>query len=501
MDWPDTPNTTASLSVTFSGCASSSDNKNTGSWSALILSVKDQAWSSTNGPANIDYCNTKTVNITVPHMWVQGTGGIAQPPLQEVVYSWTLPPGWYADGNSTITYINGITIHPTACAVPGIVQVQGVINYTCGSAEPSATMNISLSGSSPTVTIAVPQGYPGSTACNTNPVTFTALLSPSLGCVASYDWSAHPAGWTLKSQSGNTATFTPIGNSTDSDPNSPFKVKVNFTCGTSVTSGSYNPPWTPPVIIGSDFICNTGQSFSIANAPGQTVAWSSSSSGLLINSTTGVITIVNNYKGQATISATFNGCPVSIPSKSVYVGLPGAPGSLNKNINSPPFCSGTEKNVSINPVAGAFDYNWTSSNESILRVDGSYTSATLDAGYPGTCTFTVTASNACGASTKNYFAVVSDCSGGGEALVVYPNPATSTLTVQLSDSLYSATQSTYLEQPYSLQLFDRFSRKIYSIQSKQRLLLIPVDTLPPDIYYLNVFYNDAVLQKQLVINR
>jgi len=64
VDWPDTPNTMASLSVTFSGCASSSDNKNTGSWSALILSVKDQAWSSTNGPANIDYCNTKTVQNT-----------------------------------------------------------------------------------------------------------------------------------------------------------------------------------------------------------------------------------------------------------------------------------------------------------------------------------------------------------------------------------------------------------------------------------------------------
>ena len=120
VTWKDTPGATAILKVTFSGCESGNPNEGvSSSLSELILSVKGQAFSSSNSPVNVDYCNTKTVNIYVPHMWVQGTGGIAQPPLQEVVYSWTLPPGWYADGNVYNTSINGITIHPTSCAVPG----------------------------------------------------------------------------------------------------------------------------------------------------------------------------------------------------------------------------------------------------------------------------------------------------------------------------------------------------------------------------------------------
>jgi len=82
INWNDTPGATAMLKVTFSSCEKDNPNEGVSSTlSELILSVKDQAWSSTNGPANIDYCNTKTVNITVPHMWVQGTGGIAQPQM------------------------------------------------------------------------------------------------------------------------------------------------------------------------------------------------------------------------------------------------------------------------------------------------------------------------------------------------------------------------------------------------------------------------------------
>src|SRR6185369_9104222 len=143
-----------------------------------------------------------TVSITVPHMYVQGTGGIAQPPLQEVVYVWTIPAGWQASGNITSTYLNGITIHSTGCAKPGTVTVQGSVTDRCGSAGLSNSTSTSLNRENPFVTFTVPQGYAGSTACNTTPVTFTAYLSPSVGCVSSYDWSQHPSGWTFLSQSG-----------------------------------------------------------------------------------------------------------------------------------------------------------------------------------------------------------------------------------------------------------------------------------------------------------
>jgi hypothetical protein len=79
VDWADTPNVTASLSVTFSGCTTSGDNSKTASWSALILSIKDQAWGTYTNTVNIDYCTRARVNLFVPHMYVQGTGSIGQP--------------------------------------------------------------------------------------------------------------------------------------------------------------------------------------------------------------------------------------------------------------------------------------------------------------------------------------------------------------------------------------------------------------------------------------
>lgn len=320
--WQDTPGTMAQLSCSLTGCIDSNGKSISGTTVSfvgqLVLSVNGQAFSAPNNPVSVDYCNTTTVKITVPHMYVQGTGGIAQPPLQEVVYSWTLPAGWYAEGNVTNTSLNGITIHPSACAAPGNVQVVGVINDRCGSAGASASTNISLSGINPTATITVPQGYLGSTACNTTPVTLTAFVNPSLGCVTSYQWTQFPAGWTFVSQSGNTATFKPSGTSADSDPNKPFKVAVKFKCGTTILSGGYNPAYNPPSIAGPAIICTTGQ-FAVANTS-VGINWSTNNSGLSFNST-GLATRMYNYNGITTVTASLVGCSTPITlTKAVRVG-------------------------------------------------------------------------------------------------------------------------------------------------------------------------------------
>jgi hypothetical protein len=86
-------------------------------------------------------------------------------------------------------------------------------------------------------------------------------------------------------------------------------------------------------------------------------------------------------------------------------------------------------------------------------------------------------------------------------LSVSPNPASTTLTVQVADSLSTNAQSVTLDQPYQLSISDRFSRKVFSTQSNEKLLEIPLHNLPPDIYYLNLIYKDAVVQKQIVIKR
>jgi hypothetical protein len=42
---------------------------------------------------------------------------------------------------------------------------------------------------------------------------------------------------------------------------------------------------------------------------------------------------------------------------------------------------------------------------------------------------------------------------------------------------------------------NRYSQTIYSIQSSNSTTQIPLDGIPNDIYYLNVFYKGAILTK------
>ena len=122
-----------------------------------------------------------------------------------------------------------------------------------------------------------------------------------------------------------------------------------------------------------------------------------------------------------------------------------------------------------------------------------------------------TASTICGTTSKCVY--FSSTGGGGLSPVkkantvgtatvnFYPNPVSTTLTVQVTDSVSTNTQGTTLDQPYSLFLMDRFSQKVFSAQSSDKTLQIPTDGLPADIYYLIMMYKDAVLQKQILIKK
>lgn len=82
----------------------------------------------------------------------------------------------------------------------------------------------------------------------------------------------------------------------------------------------------------------------------------------------------------------------------------------------------------------------------------------------------------------------------------YPNPSSTTMTVSVTDSLSKGNEG-FLPQPYQLSLFNHFGNTVYSVQSDLRTIQLPVGSLPPGIYYLNVFYKEAVLRKQVVIER
>ena len=115
-------------------------------------------------------------------------------------------------------------------------------------------------------------------------------------------------------------------------------------------------------------------------------------------------------------------------------------------------------------------------------------------------TISLFAGNPCGSSSQClYFSnsINNAAAIRKESLSVFPNPASSTLSVQVIDSLQGNT----LDQHYELNLMNKFSRKVFSIHSNEKTLEIPVRDLPSDIYYLNVSFKDAVLQKQIVIRK
>lgn len=319
--WNDVPGTKGKVEATFSACGNSNDGETATPFEELILSVKGQNFDAYTNSITVDYCTTQSITLTVPHMYVQGTGGVAQPPLQEVVYTWTLPPGWTTCCGLS-TSLNGITITPTSCAAPGQIAVKGNIMDRCGSAGLSNPAVISLVGAQPFVSLGIPPGYSGATFCNTTPLTFTANMSPSLSCVSSYNWSK-PTSWTAVSQSGNTISLQPGGTSSDSGP---ISVSVTFTCGTSVTSASYTPIYTPPSIAGSDLICDS-QSYSVINANGASSFWSSSNTdGLTVSSQSdGTFSAVPGFIGPVDIIDLLTcGANQTSAQKTVHVGAPSA---------------------------------------------------------------------------------------------------------------------------------------------------------------------------------
>lgn len=306
---------------------------------------------------------------------------------------------------------------------------------------------------------------------------------------------------------------------------SPAECRNRFTIGQGIrmynalTSLSVLIPTTrPPEIEGAKVICSGEVTYRFKSLPNSTVTWSSSNpNGLAINASTGIAKSVSGFIGAVTITAAVNGgCgSVALPSRIVWVGLPlSAPGVITADVSN--VCVGRQIQFMIQQIpgvpqipAGADGITWVSNNPSNLAVEGNgigaiITGRAVTSGY--FATFTASAFNACGSRTTTWATNVKPrCGGGGGLLRVsaatYPNPVTSSLTVQLTDSLATNKTTELLERPYELHIIDRYQRTVLSLKSSEKTLNIPTDGLPSDVYYLHVYFKDGVIRKQLVIQK
>ncbi len=262
------------------------------------------------------------------------------------------------------------------------------------------------------------------------------------------------------------------------------------------------------LISGPSPLCGTANYVVNNLPPNSSVSWSSFRKYALTINSSGMATRVNNSSGPEEIIATINGsCGSTSASFSVDVGLPyftqatcnGLPVNFGGTYANPYYVgawnsvlvTGSE-NVNFSLSSPYFTYG-SYQGHGVYNFISKYSNNTIH--------LFITSTNSCGTTNGDiYFCNMDNCTGGMFVLSAYPNPATSTLSVQVTDSLSTNTQHT-LDEQCEIRLMDRFSRTVFTAHSSDRTFDIPTDGLPSDIYYLNVFYKDKVLQKQIVIKK
>lgn len=519
--WRDTPGVTGTITATFSNCSSaeSGNNGKTASRSELILSVKNQSWGSFTNSINVDFCTKSSLILTMPRMFVLGTGGIGQPPRQEVSYGWTLPSGWreVSTGRTGFfgTPVNTIAIEPIQCSRPGLVTVFGTLAGAgpfCNSAANSATATISLNGINPVVAIGPQPGYTGGTICDNTPVTFFASVNAVLGCATGYRWE-FPASWKwrdpanglLKSSpittTGNSISLTPDGTANISQP---IKVIALFACGSQVSSGNYVPPFNQPKILGTGLVC-TSNTFTLQNTKSLPVAWSTSNSAGLTINTSGVATRVNNFNGAVTIIATLSGTcnPPFALRKTVWVGAP----EITYNPGGPNLC--TSPPTYNAPRIEGLSYNWAIDNPNITLLQEnlpiSFVLSRVEENFNITLTISgetcFTSSTLATYTDDLYCQCFSDPTCPNQQFSnlfsVFPNPSSDYVDISLDET---SPEKEKIKE-FAVTLFDNSGNKLSSIKSKDKKARLVTESYLSGTYIIEIAHKDGKQRKQLLIKR
>lgn len=389
----------------------------------------------------LPYCSTATIALAVDEMLLLNTGGATGISQQYADgYEWSLPVGWSFSGSSTSNFIN---IYPNNGCQGGIVSVRAYVNCVSGK-KYSNSASISVNRPMPSIIVTPPSGYAGPGCGSSQAVTFT--VTP-ISCAADYVW-VFPSGW-LQSPvytASNSISVTPSGSPNDGGQ---IKVTVNLSCQSQLASIPYQLTYHLPSISVASKVCAGGTSVTLNNVSHNTpVTWSVSSN-LKINSGQGtpnavVATLTSSTSGTATIDAIPN-CPnTTVPTKSVWAGIPNAPGPFI--VDPSPMCLYQFSSGTINHVPGADSYNWIDYSPWIDVVGGSISGA-IEALKAGGYNFYIQTSNVCGMSESLYSVYVQstyECEG--QQFLIYPNPASSSLIIESPATQLNAEGAIYNER-------------------------------------------------------
>jgi lysyl endopeptidase len=182
--------------------------------------------------------------------------------------------------------------------------------------------------------------------------------------------------------------------------------------------------------------------------------------------------------------------------------------SGQRGINPVTLCAGCSYNFLVDYVAGATSYTWyLPTGFSFISGQNTSTPGILTSTTAGTYTLYCTANNSCGSSYTH--SLVITISGGGQQqmIAVYPNPTSTDLTIESTQSDLtitnnSTTESSFLSnETFSAKLIDQFNSELRNGISINGKIVFDVRNIQKGIYYLHVMRGQDLIIRQILIEK
>ena len=265
-------------------------------------------------------------------------------------------------------------------------------------------------------------------------------------------------------------------------------------------------PGVIPTISGSPILCSGNYSYSVSNLrPGYTVSWSYSSNLQLVSNINNVITLSPNGNGSGSISATvISNCgSVPVTQKTLWVGAPAVPSDIiGFCCNGMEFGSESIYYFTVHANnQGLSQYNWIVGGGTIIEGQGTETitvkTAKATESQQKYFDVSVRVANECNIWSGYLWRTGYVTSGIGPPMfMVYPNPATTEVSVSVSDvDLLTATENSKNILIKSIKVIDSYgnSRKIKRDEKGSKSLTLNVSDLQKGIYFILV--SDGVTEE------
>ena len=226
-------------------------------------------------------------------------------------------------------------------------------------------------------------------------------------------------------------------------------------------------------ITGPSTLCSTGASYSLPFLNGLSVSWNRSTNiNMVSQQGSNPCTFSTNGNGngwiEAVISTTCNNT-VTLPRQTVWVGPPTAPSDIFGIQNGWEFWSETNYDFTVNSayVQNANQYNWVVRGGTIFAGQGTptitYKTARVPAGAQKTFDVSVKVGNTCGWGPYLMRSGYVNPPPGSSVFIVYPNPATTEVTVSVADNAtaeVSAASATENVEINALEIIDMYGNHL-----------------------------------------